>query len=873
MKKLLIFLFPILICFQSLSAQPPFVEGELIVWLKGNSAIQHLLRKTPFTVQAQQLGTAFNIHLLHFNPQKITENAALEWFQGMEEVQFAQFNYLVKSRHITTTLPNDPAFGSQWALDNTGQAGGLNDADIDAPEAWDISTGGVSALNDSIVIAVVDEGVDTAHQDIQFWLNRLEIPYNQIDDDKNGYVDDYRGWNFYDNIPTIEPELHGTHVAGIAAARGDNNIGISGVNWDAQVLNIAGSSTNQARVVRAYSYAYVMRKRFDESAGKEGAYVVVVNSSFGVNNGDPANFPIWCAMFDSLGQRGILNVVSTTNSFVNVDVVGDMPSTCPSPFVIAVTATTNRDELHTAGYGKQHIDLGAPGKGIISTIPNGNLGTLTGTSMAAPHVSGAVSLLHAAAKPEFQAWYKSFPDSMALLLKACILEATDSLPTLQDSTLTGGRLNLHKSLQQLQAKQNNLLVCPPVWYIQASEKTDSSILLNWTQLLTNLPVQIRYRKAGTQIWNSSLGNGNQTTLGSLESCQLYEVQLATVCATDTSVFSRTVLIESEGCCRAPAASEILALTENEVSLSWDAVYAAQAYQLEYRPIDSLNWISQIVNDTFQTLANLPECTEYEYRIAIQCDTGLSTYSPLRRFRTLGCGLCLEGNYCDSRATDAQEDDWIQSIQIDTFVNVSGPNDGYGDFSEVSIPLKAGESYPFRLEPGFAALSFSEYWRIWIDYNQDGDFNDSLELAYDGAFTADTAVLGQIDIPADLFSGKTRMRISMQFLFAPDPCGNFQFGEVEDYCVEIDGRMRGLADDQMGRFADVYPNPSNGSFEVFSSESSITWEILDITGKVMKGGFSNDRTFHIQANELRNGMYLLMLSSKRGKLSKKIIIQK
>lgn len=874
MKKLSLLLFSLLFSFQGLNAQHPFVEGEIILWLTGNHSIEQILRKTPFPARTQKLSATFNIYLLHFDVQQIKERAALEWFQGNEDVQFAQYNYLVESRHVTTTLPNDPSFNSQWALNNTGQAGGTLDADIDAPEAWDISTGGKSSLGDSIVIAIVDEGVDTSHQDISFWLNRLEIPHNQKDDDKNGFIDDYKGWNFYDDIPAIPARLHGTHVAGIAAARGDNNKGIAGVNWDAKVLNIAGSSGNQARVIRAYSYAYDMRKRFDESAGKQGAYVVVINSSFGVNGGVPANFPIWCALYDSLGKRGILNVVSTTNSFANVDVVGDIPSTCPSPFVIAVTATTNQDKLHTAGYGKQHIDLGAPGKGILSTIPNGNLGTLTGTSMAAPHVSGAVSLLHAAAGSPFQAWYKSFPDSMALILKDCILQATDSLPSLQDSTVTGGRLNLHKSLQHLQQVEQGLLACPPVWYIQSSMKTDSSFLLSWNHLLINLPVLIRYREAGNMNWNSLSSLGHNTTLNSLNSCQLYEVQVATICGNDTSVFSRTVHIQSEGCCRPPASSEVTSITENEAAFSWEAVYAAQNYILEYKAVDSANWISIRVTDTFTSLNNLPTCTIFEYRTAIQCDTGISVYAPIQQFRTLGCGQCLEGIYCSARATDPQEDDWIESFQLDTVINISGANNGYGDFNEISIPITAGKSYPFRLEPGFASLTFSEYWRIWIDYNRDGDFGDSLELAFDAKFTADTAITGQLDIPADLFSGPTRMRVAMQFLFAPDPCGTFQFGEVEDYCVDIDGMSDNIDNEEIREIKKmlvVYPNPTDGDISVIAPEANVRWEIVDMMGKTLKQGFTTKKEFEVELNGFNSGLYLILVRGKRETFVQKIRI--
>jgi hypothetical protein len=452
------------------------------------------------------------------------------------------------------------------------------------------------------------------------------------------------------------------------------------------------------------------------------------------------------------------------------------------------------------------------------------------------------------------------------------MESTDSLPSLQDSTVTGGRLNLHRSLQSFQTKQQSLLVCPPVWYIQASQRTDSSLLLNWAHLLINLPVNIRYREAGTSQWNSFNAFGQNTPINSLSSCQLYEIQAATICTNDTSVYSRSVFVESEGCCRPPSQSEITSLTENEVTINWDPVYAAQSYVLEYRIKDSMQWTSISLSDTAETLQNLAACTFFEYRTAIQCDTGLSAFSPIQQFRTRGCGQCEEGTYCSSMATDPQEDDWIESFQLDTLINISGPNDGYKNFSDLSIPLKAGETYSFRLEPGFATLSFSEYWRIWIDYNQDGDFSDSLELAYDGFMTTDTAVTGQLTVPADLFSGPTRLRVSMQFLFAPEPCGNFQFGEVEDYCVEIDGRGRKLEDEQVGKLVKVYPNPTDGKIFIEAPYRELHWELFDLVGRELKSGFSSDADFEISLSGMRQGIYLLIIRGKEGIYSKKVILE-
>ena len=201
------------------------------------------------------------------------------------------------------------------------------------PDAWDnYTTGGTSALGDEIVIAIIDDGFDLDHEDLNFWQNDNEIP-NGVDDDNNGYIDDFEGWNAYNQTGNIPADDHGTHVSGIAAALGNNGKGISGVNWNTQVMPIAGSSDNEAIVIEAYSYVLEMCARYNETNGQEGAFVVVTNASFGVNQGDPDDFPIWCGLYDELGSEGILNCAATANHNWNIDQVGDVPTACTSNFL------------------------------------------------------------------------------------------------------------------------------------------------------------------------------------------------------------------------------------------------------------------------------------------------------------------------------------------------------------------------------------------------------------------------------------------------------------------------------------------------------------------------------------------------------------
>jgi len=297
MKRILFLLFFGLL-HNLVNAQSNNIPGEFLVQLNGkhsaalierNLAINH----PEWEMKATRLLSA-RFHIWLFTSLPGDDAEKLSYLSKDSKVVLAQHNHQVQLR---STVPNDPSFNQQWALNNTAQSGGTAGADIQAEDAWDITTGGLTTLGDTIVVAVIDGGFQLNHPDLvqNIFVNRLEIPGNSIDDDGNGYVDDVNGWNAYDDNGTIPSDQHGTHVSGIIGARGNNNIGIAGVNWAAKILPIAGSSGDEATVVAAYAYAAEMRIRYNESNGLEGAYVVSTNASFGVDQGDPADYPIWCS--------------------------------------------------------------------------------------------------------------------------------------------------------------------------------------------------------------------------------------------------------------------------------------------------------------------------------------------------------------------------------------------------------------------------------------------------------------------------------------------------------------------------------------------------------------------------------------------------
>ena len=340
--------------------------------------------------------------------------------------------------------PNDLQFEDQWSLQDADETFGIN-----AKAAWAITTGGTNALGKEVVIAIVDNGFDVKHVDLKdnMWVNTGEIPGNGIDDDNNGYVDDINGWNINNNTGNIEVGRHGTHVAGTTGASGDNNIAVTGVNWNTKIMVVSmGRSLAQTtKTLAAYNYILEQKKRWLETNGAEGANVVAINSSFGIDFADcnSGEFTMWNDVYNELGKYGILSAAATANRDIDVDQRGDVPTTCSSPFIVGVTNSTNRGEkARSAAFGAENIDIAAPGTGILSTYPDDRTGESTGTSMATPHVTGSIGLLHAAASTELAQLAIDDPAAAALIMKNILINTVTPITSLSDTTVAGGILDL-----------------------------------------------------------------------------------------------------------------------------------------------------------------------------------------------------------------------------------------------------------------------------------------------------------------------------------------------------------------------------------------------------------------------------------------------
>ncbi len=441
----------------SFAQETNIVEGELLVLLNKEISVEYFNKELNANYPQLQLSVKkviskrLNVWLLNYNSSNVNSDLALELVNSSANTIITQFNHTqLELRGDTCSI--DSSFTDQWGMENFGQSGGVAGADIHACEAWGITTQLTTALGDTIVVAVIDDGFYLDHQDIDFFKNYSEIPNNGIDDDGNGYIDDVSGWNVYNDTHAITSRRHGTMVSGIIGAKADL-VGVTGVNWGLKILPIQGSSTLESTVLESYSYVLEMRALYDSTNGAKGAYVVATNSSFGRDNANSASYPLWCAFYDSLGAYGILSATATSNSNIHVDISGDMPTTCVSDYMIAVTNTDRNDTKVTAGFGATSIDIGAPGTSIKSTapylgVPYSNAFSYSsgsGTSFSTPLVAGSIAFIYAAACTQFITDYKANPSLLALEVKDIILENGDSLASLLGITTTGKRLNLYKS--------------------------------------------------------------------------------------------------------------------------------------------------------------------------------------------------------------------------------------------------------------------------------------------------------------------------------------------------------------------------------------------------------------------------------------------
>lgn len=411
-----------------------FVPGEILVRYRSEVLAK---AKQRTAVPLQHDGRAIPLKVERFSASDVIQGlrmvrvadadtlTAVASLREDPEVLYAEPNYL---NHPDLT-PNDPRFtnGEQASFTTIG-----------APTAWNTTTG-----SSNIVVGVIDEGIDITHPDLQanIWTNPAPGSIPGISDDQHGY-------DFANNSGTIPPGDHGTHVAGIIGAAGNNNQGVAGLNWQVKLMSLRTlgqgvGANSDSNALRAFTYAKQMRDLWVSSGGTQGANIRVLNASYGNSGSEFFSQAIFDAI-KALDQSNILVVASEGNEAVDTDVIPHYPSGYDAPNLVSVAATNPSDVLSfISSFGAQTASLGAPGVGILSTVTVATGGSnpyeiQSGTSMATPHVAGAAALLLA-----------QNPNLTVQQLKSLLLYNGDPQASLNGTTVTGRRLNVGTSMQSL----------------------------------------------------------------------------------------------------------------------------------------------------------------------------------------------------------------------------------------------------------------------------------------------------------------------------------------------------------------------------------------------------------------------------------------
>ena len=627
---------------------------------------------------------------------------------------------------------------------------------------------------------------------------------------------------------TTTLHYHSAHVTGTIIASGvvANAKGMApqahaiGYEWNNDTAEATTAASN-GMLISNHSYGYIVNQIPDQWFGAYGSDahdwdVIMYNAPYylmvcaagndGDDNTSNASPLDGNSSYDKLAGHATAknNMVVANGQDANIDSNGNL---------VSVVINSSSSEGPTDDY-RIKPDITGNGTAVYSTFEGSDTdyASITGTSMASPNVAGSLLLL--------QQHYNNINGNFmyASTLKGLALHTADDAGTSGPDVIYGwGLLNTKRAAETILNNGNQTLISEltlsqgQTYTINVTSDGINDLLasISWTDpagtentatnsstpaLVNDLDIRVSngttyYPYKLTSITTNSKGDNIVDPFERIDVANASGVYTITVTHKGTlsggsQRFSLIVtgLVNNVTCnATTPANVNVSSVTDTSALVSWDVV-AGASYDVRYKAVSSSTWTTQSLTGTSYTLTNLTPETAYEVQVRSKCpDSNTSNYSTSANFTT----LALQLNYCASQGNSVS-DEYIQRVQLNTIDNNSGATNGYTDFTSISTVLTQGESYTITVTPHWTGTVYSEGYGVWIDYNHDGDFEDSGELVWSAAASKTTPVSGTFTVPTSSAQTSTRMRVSMKYNAIPTSCETFSYGEVEDYTVVITG---------------------------------------------------------------------------------------
>ncbi|MBT0607866.1 S8 family serine peptidase [Aequorivita echinoideorum] len=623
--------------------------------------------------------------------------------------------------------------------------------------------------------------------------------------------------------------FHAAHVTGTIAASGvqANAKGMApqsrvrGYMWNNDIAEATSAAANgmllsnhsygyRSDLVPDYYFgAYITESRdWDQLMYNAPYYLMVVAAGNDGNtnyNGNPLNGN---SAYDKLTGHSTSknNLVVANANDANINGSGNL---------VSVSINSSSSEGPTDDL-RIKPDITGNGTSVTSTYETSDsaYGTITGTSMASPNVTGTLLLL--------QQHHNNVNGNYmrASTLKGLAMHtADDAGPTGPDAVYGWGLLNAKRAAETITAEGTNskidelTLSAGQTYTITVNSDGINKLMasISWTdvpgvattQANSSTPrlvndLDIRVTKGGTTFMPYRLTSitSNGTGDNNVDPFERIDVSGAsgtyTITVTHKGSLSGgsqnfsliiTGITDEAAVCQAitPSDVNVSGVGSNSAIVQWDAV-AGATYDVRYRPTGSSTWITQAASSTSSTLNGLNPETGYEVQVRSKCNDGsTSTYSASVNFTTTSVQL----SYCASKGNNVN-DEYIGRVQMGTINNPSGSGNGYSDFTNINTALSKNSSVSITITPTWTGTVYAEGYSVWVDYNQNGSFTDAGEQVWTQAPTTSATVTGSFTIPATALDGNTRMRVSMKYNGIPTSCESFSYGEVEDYTINLGG---------------------------------------------------------------------------------------